>query len=144
MGDRSNIAIQSTYDQGTARVYLYSHWSGESIIKSALQGMKSGRVNDSQYLARVIFQDMLGDDKGETGYGISARIHDNSYPVLVIDPDAAGGPKAWFEYEGGEPMTKKISTAEFVRLVENIPNWVTQANESTLYEQLIKAIEKSV
>lgn len=143
MGERSNIVIQSSYGTETARVYLYSHWDGEGIIKSALQGMKSGRVNDSQYLARVIFQDMLGADKSETGYGISARIHDNNYPVLVIDPDIKGGPQVWFEVEKpGDVLTKKISTADFVQLVENVPNWSQQADAGTLYDELIERIGK--
>jgi hypothetical protein len=43
------------------------------------------RWDDAPYLARVLFQAMIGTDTGTTGYGISTRLGDNSYPLLVVD-----------------------------------------------------------
>jgi hypothetical protein len=85
MGDRGNIAVQESADH---RVYLYGHWSGydmPEILRAALiRG--NGRWNDPQYLARIIFAEMIKNDPGgTTGYGISARVHDNEYPIIVVD-----------------------------------------------------------
>lgn len=90
MGSRSNIAIHfGNDDHGQPqRVYLYSHWDGEAIAKHLRDACKAGaRLNDAQYFARIVFQRMLGTDKGESGYGISPGICDNQYKVLVVNCD---------------------------------------------------------
>lgn len=98
MGDRANIVIETNVwakgedgqfreTEDTKRVYLYSHWRGQSIVNSAIKGLESGRSTDSAYLARVVFQDMLDGDDSETGFGISAELGDNEHPIVVINPD---------------------------------------------------------
>lgn len=86
MGDRANVFVME--EAPSKGVYLYTHWDGDSlpsIVQAALQRAKD-RWNDSPYLARVIFCEMVQKDViGTTGYGISARIGDNSHPVIVID-----------------------------------------------------------
>lgn len=91
MGDRGNIFIAGSYPQddnekGVQGVYLYSHWGGSELPKILAMGLNRGRDRwgDEQYLARIIFQTMIGDDTQTTGYGISAVIGDNSYPILVV------------------------------------------------------------
>ena len=82
MGDRANIVI----DDGGSRVFLYTHGAGfdlPAVLQAALA--RRLRWSDPQYLARIIFQQMLRGDMGETGFGISAVIHDNSYPLLIVD-----------------------------------------------------------
>lgn len=94
MGDRANIFFVDTNESegGTLRgIYLYTHWSGSVlplILQSALRRGK-GRWGDSQYLARIIFSEMIQEDVlTETGYGISTYIGDNEHSVIrVHDPD---------------------------------------------------------
>lgn len=85
MGDRGNIAIHT--GEGD-RVYLYSHWSGHDmpeILRGAL-ARASDRWDDPQYLARVVFCDLIGGDtKSTTGFGISATLGDNEHPIIVVD-----------------------------------------------------------
>jgi hypothetical protein len=80
MGERGNIEIDG--------VWLYTHWTGhklKAILKSALIRGK-GRWVDTPYLTRIIFCEMVkGDEMGLTGFGISSKLTDNNYPVLVVD-----------------------------------------------------------
>ncbi len=81
MGDRANVYVRG------ADVYLYTHWDGyrlSVIVRNALA--RKLRWNDPSYLARIVFQQMLGSDAGETGYGISHEIGDNGRPVIMLDP----------------------------------------------------------
>lgn len=83
MGDRANVRV----NDGDNKVYLYTHWSGSdlpAILQAALKRGK-GRWDDTQYLTRVIFCEMVKDDiLGDTGYGISVSLGDGGDRVLDI------------------------------------------------------------
>jgi hypothetical protein len=85
MGDRATVKVVD----GDDAVYLYTHWKGHrlpAIVHAALK--RQQRWDDGPYLARIIFCEMLGSEKemkAETGYGISARFCDSSYPVIAVD-----------------------------------------------------------
>lgn len=92
MGDRGNVRIR--YDDGKSGfpederyVYFYSHWNGSdlpAIVQKALA--REQRWDDPPYLARIIFCELIGGDvAGEGGYGIDARIGDNSHPVITVN-----------------------------------------------------------
>jgi hypothetical protein len=88
MGDRANVYMLEEDKPGEkVGVFLYSHWSGSElpqIVQRALA--RRQRWDDSQYLARIIFCEMVrGSEAEETGFGISARIGDNEYQILVVD-----------------------------------------------------------
>jgi hypothetical protein len=89
MGDRCNFVIA---DRVGGRVYLYSHWGGYDAPETLREALaRRQRWDHPAYLARIIFCTMIanGDDlKGETGYGISTRIQDNEYPLLIVDTKA--------------------------------------------------------
>jgi hypothetical protein len=89
MGDRANIVIIEEIEGADPHeaVFLYGHWSGYDLPETLAASLKRGeaRWNDAQYLARIVFQDMIRDDEGLTGFGISTRMCDNSYPLLVLD-----------------------------------------------------------
>lgn len=95
MGDRANVFVVDPYapkvDGGNAGVYLYTHWSGSElpqILAKALDSKEGrGRWSDNSYLTRIIFDTMTGLEGGETGFGISASITDNSYPILVVNTE---------------------------------------------------------
>lgn len=85
MGARSNIVVQDT---DGSRVWLYGHWMGEDAIRITRSVLDIGyRNNDAPYLARMLFCEMVKDEPegAATGFGISARMGDNEYPVTVID-----------------------------------------------------------
>lgn len=92
MGDRGNVVV---IDGGTdltskTAVFLYTHWAGSDlpeILQAALQSEAGrGRANDAPYLARIIFDAMIGGDQGsETGFGIWTSILDNEHPLLIVD-----------------------------------------------------------
>lgn len=89
MGDRANIVVyepQAGADPHEA-VFLYTHWSGYELPATLKAGLERGtdRWEDAPYLARILFQEMIGSDRRTTGYGISTRMGDNSYPLLVVD-----------------------------------------------------------
>lgn len=128
MGDRANVYMREDTVHG---VYLYTHWGGHGlpeVVRVALDSpVGRGRWSDGPYLARIIFCAMLRRGStdlrtGEvaaidaltsaTGYGISAQIGDNSYPIIVVDSaDQHIGfaeepkrgqvpkPKAWMSFE---------------------------------------------
>jgi hypothetical protein len=86
MGDRGNIVVKDGADE----VWLYSHWSGTELPIVLRDALRRGadRHGDGPYLARIIFQEMIGDDRGTTGFGIATRLTDNEHPVLFCDVDA--------------------------------------------------------
>jgi len=72
MGDRGNVYVHAGDFPG---VYLYSHWGGSGLAETTRRALARGRDrwDDDQYLARIIFCEMVKNDlEGTTGYGISA------------------------------------------------------------------------
>lgn len=116
MGDRSNVVIETQFGKESSRVYLYSHWSGTSILESILHGLRSNRVDDPPYLARIIFEHMIRNDIGrETGFGISAFISDNEHPIPVITVGGWGSPTTvHFEDVQGEKLVEPIDYKKFL------------------------------
>lgn len=109
MGDRSNIVIESRGE----RVYLYGHWMGAKSIGHACRGLHSDRAADGPYLARIVFCSMVGrNTEGETGFGISATLHDNQNPVIVIRAEEA--PQVWLEDRDGTVVSRVFSREEFL------------------------------
>ena len=93
MGDRGNIIVVD----GKSKVYLYTHWNGSElpgIIQAALKRSRE-RWDDGQYLARILFCEMIrGDINGLTGYGISSRIGDSGTDIEVnLEDQAVDGVK---------------------------------------------------
>jgi hypothetical protein len=89
MGDRANIVIREDWpeDLGPSEaVFLYGHWSGEGLPERLRQALaKRWRWDDLSYLARICFEQMIGEQVGtETSFGISTRLTDNEYPLLVL------------------------------------------------------------
>ena len=115
MGDRANIKfIDSTWpsDEG---VHLYAHYSGYRIHEVAATGVaatvKAGRATDGIYGTRIAVQRILtkyNPDEGEYGWGLSHKIGDGEYNVIVVD---WGTQTVWREATGS---TAPIPFAEFV------------------------------
>lgn len=87
MGNRANVYVHAGEQPG---VYLYTHWAGDELpatVRTALA--REQRWEDDQYLARIIFNTMtLGDEAGETGFGISAYPGDGGSRIVDVDTSA--------------------------------------------------------
>lgn len=78
MGDRGNIVVNG--------VWLYTHWGGSDIKKDLQKALQRHiRWDDAPYLTRIIFDQMKGNDFGETGWGISLKMCDNEHNILFVD-----------------------------------------------------------
>lgn len=110
MGDRANIKVC-----GAGNVYLYTHWAGTELpgtLQAALERGKA-RWDDAQYLARVIFCEMVHGDEGElTGYGISGECCDGQDRILTVNVNKQT--VSW-------PCGESISFGEYVNLTN--PDW---------------------
>lgn len=82
MGECGQIFIRDT------GVYLYAHWSGYDLKQALHEALnKQWRWSDVEYLTRIIFDVMVGEDQGqETSFGIGTIQHlDLNYPLLEVD-----------------------------------------------------------
>jgi hypothetical protein len=71
MGARAQVKITDT---GT---FLYTHWGSGEIVEDVRAALaRRERWNDPEYLARIIFDQMVGIQQGtETGFGIGTSQH---------------------------------------------------------------------
>lgn len=114
MGDRGNIFVvdeNASTEEKLSGTYFYTHWSGWELPATLASALKRGesRWGDQAYLARIIFCEMVkGEEDDVTGYGISASLGDNSYPILVVH-------QSWVNVveEGTETNPKATPTATF-------------------------------
>ena len=83
MGDRANCCVKQ--DEG--QIWLYTHWGGETLVEDVQRGLEKGkgRWDDESYLTRIIFNEIQGDDRGTTGFGISLYMLDNEHHVVHVD-----------------------------------------------------------
>lgn len=88
MGDRANVYVHEDTEPG---VYLYTHWDGSDLPAIVARALGCGRRrwNDTPYLTRIIFSEMLKGDSdglnGSTGYGISAEVQDGDDRIVDVD-----------------------------------------------------------
>jgi hypothetical protein len=79
MGDRGQVKI--------GKVYLYTHWGAYNLINALQIAIgKKWRWGDEEYLTRIIFEEMVGDEKGtETGFGIGTLKHTDIWRFVEIN-----------------------------------------------------------
>ena len=84
MGSRGQVYIK---DEGVEGVYLYTHWNADElsgVVKRALA--KRWRWDDSEYLARIIFDEMIGQHQGEqVGFGVGTTEHGDIKKLIIVD-----------------------------------------------------------
>lgn len=90
MGERQSIVIK----ENNTEIYLYSHWDGGGPLEKYLQSALTrgvSRWDDSSYLTRIIFCEMIKHDpdklEGLISYGISTCEQDSNYPNIYVDMD---------------------------------------------------------
>ena len=101
MGDRAQVAIK----KGADKVYLYGHWIGSDIYPAIGRALKRApaRHRDSEYLARIVLDEMKGNDREETGFGIGVAKHgDIEHAIPVLD---CASEKVSFEPGSYSPKT---------------------------------------
>ena len=81
MGDRAQVHIKDE------KVWLYTHWGRLSLVEDVKRALaKRLRWNDPEYLARIIFEEMVGDQTGtETGFGIGCAQHGDVFDYIEIN-----------------------------------------------------------
>lgn len=85
MGARAQVRIQMDSSES---VYLYTHWGAPSLDTDVREALRKGqdRWDDPEYLARIVFQEMLHGDNGNTGYGIGTSEHgDIEYLITLTE-----------------------------------------------------------
>lgn len=92
MGDRGNIVLEGFHGTDGGRIYLYTHWGGETIYSSLAATLSSkrgrNRWGDDTYLTRHIAEDLfeMGGIVGdETGGGIGLAAPDNEHLFIVLN-----------------------------------------------------------
>ena len=129
MGDRGQIHIK---DSG---VWLYTHWGATElpdILRRALA--RKQRWSDDEYLARIIFSEMIRDEiNEETGYGIGKGQHTDVNRVLEVDCQnqqvkmIIGDTDSWIErakehgFDYSAPETRWVGS--FEDFINSNVNW---------------------
>jgi len=82
MGTRAQVYFPET------KIYLYQHYDGYNLPNTVRDALKRGkdRWDDPEYLARIVFCEMIRDDiDGTAGYGIDAVRHDDIEYLVTLD-----------------------------------------------------------
>ena len=84
MGDRGQVLIEDT------GVYLYTHWGASNLIDVVKKAIaKRWRWDDSEYLARIIFCEMINGEEenilNETGFGIGVTKHGDTWRLIKVN-----------------------------------------------------------
>lgn len=89
MGDRGNIEIaqpSTKPEGGETSIFLYTHWGGSELCQNLASALEKGRGRweDPAYMTRIIFNELQGDDRGTTGFGISIEEIDPEHPTPQV------------------------------------------------------------
>lgn len=87
MGDRAQVHVIDERGEYGTDIWLYTHWGGRALPHTVATAIaREERWNQVEYLARIIFSEMIrGDIEGETGYGIGNHQHGDVYRVATVD-----------------------------------------------------------
>ena len=91
MGDRGNIYfVDNKFDDDTVYkgMYLYTQYAGGDLWRICKDGLIRGenRWGDSQYLARILFCEMVrGIELETTGAGLGTEMGDNGHQIIRVN-----------------------------------------------------------
>ena len=96
MATRSQVKLISSYFP--TPIYLYQHYDGYGLYKIVNNAIsRKARWDDHEYLARIIFSEMIKDHIDDTaGYGIGTFQHGDIEYLVEVDIDN----QTIKEYEG--------------------------------------------
>lgn len=98
MGDRGQVTVR---ERGKD-VYLYTHWGASELVDDVraalIRAQQGGRLDDSCYLSRIIFCQMMPPDQQyeTTGFGISAVPTDGRDIIIDVDNQTIQSPDYGF------------------------------------------------
>jgi len=106
MGDRGQVLMVDE------KVYLYTHWNATELVETVRRALaRKQRWDDPEYLARIIFCEMVKDDvKGETGFGIGTEGHGDIWRQISIDCESQ---KVFIKNQG--EIVKTFTFEKFVQ-----------------------------
>ena len=83
MGARAQIEVK----QKPHSVFLYTHWGSGTILQDTIKGMIKGKLllDDQTYLTRILFDSLIKDDDGTTGYGIGTFQAGDIEKLVIVD-----------------------------------------------------------
>jgi len=135
MGERGNIYFVDQH-RGKERLgmYMYSHWGGAVIPSVVEAALRRGREHwgDSQYLARIVFCELVKDDVMETtGYGLSTRIGDNEHAIVRVDDvdQTVAVCQPGTEQSSGKPIGS-WSYEEFLKVAKQLDQMLDESDDS--------------
>ena len=107
MGTRAQCLIKQ---EG---VYLYQHWDGGDLMNTVVKAVNSpngkGRHSDPEYLARIIFCQMVKNNiDGETGYGIGTEQHSDIAYLVTVDCDKRTITEERVVYDGKKIINSRV------------------------------------
>ena len=106
MGARTQVKIEPS------NVYLYSHWGSGNILLTVQEAMKKKwRWDDEEYLARIMFCEMIDDIEGETGYGIGSSEHGDLDNIVIVNCETQ---TITYKESYGDKEPKKWTFNEFI------------------------------
>jgi hypothetical protein len=83
MGCRGQVRIKDSYGNS---VFLYTHWGACELKEDvALALARRKRWTDSEYLTRIIFDQMKGNDLGHLSFGIGTTEHGDIEELIYVD-----------------------------------------------------------
>jgi len=113
MGDRGQVHIVDT------GVWIYTHWGATTLPEVLYEALaEEARWNDPEYLARIIFDTMVGDSQGShTGFGIGEAQHGDVWRVAhvncsegTVTLEASAAP--W--HDGDDEVTNEYTFEEYL------------------------------
>jgi|SRR5690349_8519713 len=119
MGDRANIVIEADKNMFPHPVFFYTHWSGYKIMPTLKAALIRGkeRWDDAQYLSRVIFCELVGNDSGGvTGFGITTKIGDGGGNLLCVNMEEKKVRERSSREDIKAPIIKEWTFDEFIAL----------------------------
>ena len=119
MGCRGNIQIDQDAMCGETppSLFLYTHWNGNQVCEILAGALEKGRSrwNDDGYMTRIIFNQLQGDDRDVTGFGIQVGYApDNEYEIPRV---------FWTEYNA-DTFTEPRIRIEYNGVVRGAENWI--------------------
>jgi len=110
MGDRAQVRF---IDRFGNKVWFYTHWRGSDLEETVRRAIKraddGGRLDDDEYFARIVFNEMTrGEELETTGFGIGFEKHGDVSRVITINlrtgfvTDFSGKDHGFTNFIGGE------------------------------------------
>ena len=115
MSSAANVLVQMGPHKGGG-VYLYTHWGGSYLPETVRQAMARAQcLGDNQYLARIIFCNMVkGHEDEQDGFGLCIHAGHSPFPLIEVHcrhqrvrfRQTFVHPERGFQIHWGEPMAE--------------------------------------